>query len=143
MNKRQKALQQQNNDEVEVAHDDNMVILEEQKQVMEELFEKTDSYIKTNVSLLKLKTVDKTADLVSTLTANLTLFLLCFLLALLISVGAAIWVGQRLDNMPLGFMIVAGFYGLLIALYLLFGKKAVKQAVNESVISNMIKLTKV
>ena len=139
MNKRQKSAQQQDNDEVEVVHDDHMVILEEQKQVVEELFEKTDSYIKTNVNLLKLKTVDKTAILVSSLTANLTLFLLCFILLLLVSVGVSIWVGQNLNNMPLGFMIVAGFYVLLIVLYLLFGKKVMKKAVNDSVISKLIK----
>jgi 1,4-dihydroxy-2-naphthoate octaprenyltransferase len=142
MDKSQKSYpKQEDMDSIEVAQDDHVTIVEEQKEIIEQLFEKTDSYIKTNVSLLKLKTVDKTASLVSGLTANLILFVLCFLVVLLVSVGAAIWVGQSLGNMPFGFMIMAGFYGILIVGYLLFGRKAIKQAVNESVISSLIKKT--
>jgi len=140
MNKRQKtSLQQQNSEVVETDFDDNAVIVENPKELIHELFEKTDSYIKTNVSLLKLKTVDKTGILVSSFSASLVLFSLCFLMVLFISIGAGIWMGQVLNNMTLGFMIVAGFYAVLITIYLLFGKKMIKNAVNNSVISHLTK----
>jgi hypothetical protein len=137
--RRKSSLQAQSIDVVETVRQEDRVFIEEKEKIIEQLFEKTDTYIKTNVDLLKLKAVGKTATLVSSLTANLTLFSLCFLLILMISTGAAIWVGQDIDNMPLGFMIVAGFYTLLITLYFLLGKKMIKKSVRESVISDLIK----
>ncbi len=144
MHKRQKSsLSVQSTDAQGTAPDDEVIIVEEQKELIEQLFEKTDSYIKTNVSLLKLKTVDKTATVVSSLTDQLALFSLCFLLILMISAGAAVWVGQVLKNMPAGFVIVAGFYALLIIVYLLMGRKVIRKNVRESVISDLIKSTSV
>jgi len=70
-------------------------------------------YVNTRVSQAKLSVAEKTSKIVSLLITLLVVALVFFLFLVLASVAAAIAIGQWLNSMWLGFLIVAGICLLL------------------------------
>lgn len=86
------------------------------------LVDQLKEYVNTRVSQAKLSIAEKTSKVVSLLIAVLVIALVFFLFFVLVSVAAAIAIGQWLNNMWLGFLIVAGLC-LLLALVLWLAKE--------------------
>ena len=94
-----------------------------QTNVFEDLFSTTADYLETKGELLQLKAVDKSSGIVSSFVSGIVIGIVCFVALILLSIGAAIWLGDMLGNLYLGFFVVAGFY-LLILIILYFGRHA-------------------
>jgi len=110
----------------------------EQATLIESLFEKADSYAKTNIDLFKLKAIDKSADVVSTILAKLAIIFVILLIFLLLNFGLSLWIGELLGKSYLGFLIVAAFY-VLVALILYFKRYSIlKTPVNDTIIFQML-----
>jgi membrane protein implicated in regulation of membrane protease activity len=77
------------------------------------LVDQLKEYVNTRVSQAKLSVAEKTSKVVSLLVALLVIALVFFLFLVLASVAAAIAIGQWLNSMWLGFLIVAGLCLLL------------------------------
>ncbi len=115
--------------------------MEEKATLIESLFEKLETYLKTNLDLFKLKAIDKSADAVSTVLSKLVFFVVVLFIAVSINIGLALWIGEMLGKLYFGFFIVAAFY-VLVALVLHFLPGLIKAPVNDSIILKMLKTKK-
>lgn len=79
----------------------------------ETLFEKVKAYGSTRLSQAKLSLAEKGSKLGASMISMLVVALVLFLFLVLISAAGAIAIGQWLNNMWLGFVIVAGIVLLL------------------------------
>lgn len=113
--------------------------MEEKATVIETLFEKAETYAKTNLDLFRLKAIDKSADVISSIVAKLAIIIVVLLIVLLVNIGLALWIGELVGKSYYGFFIVAAFY-VLVALILYYNSGVILKApVNNSIILQMIK----
>lgn len=113
-------------------------VIEERKELIEDLFEKAEEYVKTNIEIAKLKATDKVAEIVSSLIAQIAVVVLGFFFLLMINIGIAFWLGNVMGATHYGFMVVAGFYALLVLVLVLFRNNIVKAPVNDLIINQML-----
>ncbi len=113
-------------------------IISERKELIEDLFEKAEEYVKTNIEIAKLKATDKVAEIVSSLIAQIAVVVLAFFFLLMINIGIAFWLGMIMGATHYGFMVVAGFYALLVLLLVLFKNSLIKAPINNSIINQML-----
>ena len=114
-----------------------MQIMEE-KSSFEALLERTEDYARTSIELIKLKAVNKISDGASSAASKiigLFFFVFFFLLA---SVGLSLWLGEVLDKVWLGFLVVGGFYGILFAVLFFVRHNWLKKVVGNSIIKSML-----
>lgn len=107
-------------------------------ELIEKLIERGEDYGKTSIELLKLKTIDKSANLVSNIISWSVIILFALLFFTLLNIAVALWVGDLLGNKTYGFFIVAGFYGLLTLVFLIFRKQLVKNPLNNSMVKQLL-----
>lgn len=84
-----------------------------------ELLEELGGYVRTVYKLGTLKVTRKTVDLITTITVLLLLAATAFIGLVFISVAAAMWLGEYLQNRWQGFFWVGCFYILLLVFLLL------------------------
>ncbi|MEP6645881.1 MAG: phage holin family protein [Saprospiraceae bacterium] len=119
--------------------DDNLDPIEERKEMIEDLFEKAETYAKTNIELFRLKAADKMAVVVASLVSTIVIFLFFTIFFLMLNIGVAIWLGEIMGHVYSGFFIVSGLY-LLIALIIYFTRdKLIKNPIIDSIISQILK----
>lgn len=118
--------------------DQDKTLMAERKELIEELFEKAESYIKINVEITKLKAVDKLAMGVSSFAAVLLVFLFFSFFYLMVNVGIAVWLGQSMGAQN-GYFVVAGFNGVLALIIYLFRDSFVKKPIINALISQFLK----
>jgi len=112
-------------------------IMEDKTTLIENLFEKAETYAKTNIDLFKLKAIDKSADSASSIVAKLAVIIVVLLVIILSSIGLSIWIGELIGKIYYGFFIVAGFF-VLVALILHFKPGIIKSPVNDSIILQLL-----
>jgi hypothetical protein len=103
------------------------------------LFERAEDYSKTTIKLFKLNAIDKSADVASSLVARLAVIMTVVLSVVIISIGAAFWLGNLLNDTSYGFFIVGGFYLFMAILLQLFRKQLLKYPVSNSIIKKLLK----
>lgn len=104
------------------------------KESAEQLADHTTAYVETHLKLFSLRAIGRAAGAVSQgvswlLTGMLLLFFLLFA-----GVGLGWWLGGLLHNMPAGFLIVAGVYGLLAVVLILLHKKIIVPRIRNAII---------
>ncbi|MBZ0244637.1 MAG: hypothetical protein K8H85_01700 [Cyclobacteriaceae bacterium] len=102
------------------------------------LLTRVEEFSKTNLELLKLKSIDKTADIGSTLFSRLLLILAICLFSLTFTIAISFWLGELLGKVFYGFFIVAGTYGI-IGLALFIAHPGIKTKVENEIIIQMTK----
>jgi len=103
------------------------------------LLEKVENYAKTTIDLVKLKAVDKLSVIASNVVFGVIMALLVFFFLLILNLALAFWVGDLLGKTYLGFFAVAGFYVLLIVMFIVFKKQIIKTPVTNTIISKLLK----
>jgi Putative Actinobacterial Holin-X, holin superfamily III len=91
--------------------------MSEEFKKIESLLEQVKDYANTRVDKLKLSIAEKLSKTISDMIATMLAGLVFFAFVLFGSVAGAIALGQWLDKLWLGFLLVAGFYlvaGLII-----------------------------
>jgi hypothetical protein len=111
---------------------------ENENSPLESLLERADDYGKTTLELLKLKAVDKSSDAVSSIISRAIPVFLLLMFLLIGSFALSYWLGDLLGNVWHGFLIVAGFYGLLGILFLLL-HNWLKNKVANGIIKQLLK----
>ena len=106
---------------------------------IQDLVSKAGELVETKVEVWKLKATETISDTVSSLISLAAIVLLVAASLLLLSLGAAVWIGQRLGNISYGFFIISGFYALAGLLIYLFRKNWIKKPVSNLVIDKMVK----
>jgi hypothetical protein len=118
---------------------DGPEFIEERKELIEDLFEKAEDYVQTNIELIKLKAVDRVSEIVSSVVAYVAVIVFGFFCLVMFNIAIALWIGYALDNNLYGFLIVAGFYGLLTLMVYASRKSIIKKPVSNSIISQFLK----
>lgn len=105
----------------------------------EHLIDKAEAYGKTTLALIRLQSIDKTADVLSYLTGYFILFIFSAVFAMLLNIAIALWIGELLGRAYYGFLIVAGFYGLLSICFYIFRNNWIKVPLNHAIINRFLK----
>lgn len=113
--------------------------MEEKYKILEELVSSAETYGKTNIELIKLKTVDKVADGISSMVAWGMVVIALILFFITLNFGVALLIGELLGSSYIGFLIVAAIYGLAGLILYLVKDKWIKKPLNISLINNMLK----
>jgi hypothetical protein len=74
------------------------------------LIEKSELYIKQTGELYKLRAIEKSAEVIASLTSNLIVIISVSIFVITFNIGIAIWIGEYLGKMHLGFLYVSAFY---------------------------------
>ncbi|SRR5699024_8728473 len=101
------------------------------------------SYIHAKYDYLELRMLKKISRIFTRL---LKLFLLCFLAVVvvtLLSFAASFWIGGQIESYGGGFLIVAGFYFLIMLIILLFGKMIFRSGIIRKVSQEITRMKKV
>lgn len=106
--------------------------------LIEPLLEKVEQYSKTNIALVKLKTVEKIATVTSSLISRFILIGVFSFFALMFSIGMAFYLGDLVGNVYNGFLIVSAFYAL-IGIILVLIKTYTKGKLNNLIIKQLLK----
>ncbi len=106
--------------------------------ILEPLFDKTEDFAKTSFELYKLKSVSKLAALVSTLISRGSVIVALSLFMVFVNIGLAIWLGDILGKLYLGFFCIAGFYVLLATVLYFFMHNYIKQQISNVIVSEIL-----
>jgi hypothetical protein len=98
---------------------------EDLKETVEDLASHVNDYLDTLYRLTLLKAVQKATNLASTVVAAIAVCTLGLIALFFVSFGAAWWLGDIIKSRAGGFMIMAGFYLLLLVCIILLRKKIV------------------
>lgn len=113
--------------------------LEDRRELVEDLFEKTETYVKTSFEIFKLKTVDKTAEVVASIVSRLVVILFLSFFFLMINIGLAIWIGESMGHVYYGFFMVSGLYAIMALCLYVFRNPIIKNPIINSIISQVLK----
>jgi hypothetical protein len=107
--------------------------------LIETLFEKVESYIKTTLELYRLKALDKMTDVFATIASSLVIAVIIALFFILLSIGLALYLGELLGASYYGFFALAGIYGI-VAIIISINRKAWLEArINDFLIKQIFK----
>jgi lipoprotein signal peptidase len=107
--------------------------------LIEELFEKVESYSKTTYELSKLQALETTTIVVSSLVSRLSVITIFFLFTLVLNTGIALLLGELLGKFYYGFFIVAAFYLLAGIVLYFFLHQWIKKPVSDLIITQALK----
>lgn len=106
--------------------------------LIQSLFEQIKELGLTTMELTRLKVLEAITKIVSSLVAKLIVVLVFFMFALILNVGLALYLGEILGKIYLGFFIVAAF-DLIVGIVLhFFLKKWINTPVSDSIISEAL-----
>lgn len=105
---------------------------------LDRLVDDTRSYIQTRTRLLKLQLVAKGSEMSGALVAQLTFVFLGLTISAFISVSLALFLGEYLGKMYLGFLCVAGIYLLLLAILYVNRDRWIKKPVSNAIIRSTL-----
>lgn len=112
--------------------------MENKANLFENILESATQYGKTSLELIKLKALDKTTDVVSSFIPNSVTIFLISTVTIFVNIGLALWIGEILGKIYLGFFVVAGFYLLIVTIFLLF-MKPIKKIAGNFIIKKLLK----
>ena len=113
--------------------------MENPKTSLEVLLERIEAYAKTSLRLFRYKATDKVAELVSDMASGLTMMVILVLTFVNLNIGIALFLGDLLGKMYLGFLAVSGFYACFGILVYIFRTAWIKKPINNLVINNLLK----
>jgi hypothetical protein len=106
--------------------------------IIESLFEKTETYVKTTYELSKLKLLETSTIVISSLIARLSISIMIAMFALVMSIGIALLVGELLGKSYYGFFIIAAFYLLAGIVLHFFLHKWIRKPITEIIIKQAL-----
>ena len=106
---------------------------------LDKLIEKVEAYSKTTLELYKCNVVAASAEVVSNLAAKLVLTLILIMFVIMVNIGAALWIGELLNQPYYGFFAVALFYLLLGFILYLLRNEWIKVPISNKIIESIMK----
>ena len=96
------------------------------------------NYASKRLDLIKMEATEKGSLAAGTTVVLVAVAFFAIFFLILLNIGIACLIGQALDNMAYGFLIVAGIYLLLIVI-LIVAMKGIKNAIANKIISSIYK----
>jgi hypothetical protein len=115
------------------------MLVHDQTATVKELIDKTVEYAETNIHLMKMKVVNKGSSITSAFLAYLIIAVFVLVLILMLTIGAALWIGNRLGASHYGFFIMAGVYLILILVLYKVRGKWLKMPIANSLLQSLYK----
>ncbi|HEY9046585.1 MAG TPA: phage holin family protein [Ohtaekwangia sp.] len=109
----------------------------ELKTKTENLVEHAGDYFETQIRLAMLSATDKATGIASQSLLVILVSVLALFVLLFSGLGFSWWIGHAIDNMVGGFFIVAGIYGILIAIVFLLYRKHLAPVVRNFLIARI------
>ena len=106
---------------------------------IETLIKKSGEYLDTKLELTKLKAINTSSDVLSNMVYLIVKILIIFLFVGFVSVALAMLIGKTLGDYYYGFLIVGGFYLIVLLIIYVQRKKWIKGPVANSLINKMLK----
>jgi len=113
--------------------------MEDRKTPVEFLLERGQAYANTTIQLLKLKGAERFADIASKLASNFVILILTAIFFINLNIGIALFVGELLGKIWLGFLVVAAFYGIIAFFFYIFRDRLIKRRVRNGIIQELLK----
>lgn len=110
----------------------------EEKITTNELYQKAENYAKSSLKLVCLQTVKKSSELFAALGFGFIMVVVVCFFFFLINFGVSLWVGQKLNDLALGFCLVASFYFVLAILLLVFKKTIMNKYFKNWIINQFV-----
>lgn len=107
--------------------------------LIERLFEKVESYVKTTLELYRLKAIDKITDVFATIACSMIIGVIIALCFILLSLGLALYLGELLGKSYYGFFALGGFYGLVAIIMAMNRKEWIEININNFLIKQIFK----
>lgn len=108
----------------------------------EELKKEIQSYVSTKIEIIQLSVIKSITKVTSRIIRMILLTLVFLFFMVIASIAGAIYLGNYLHDLALGFLIVAGFYFLLFIVILLLGRHIFRGAILRNVTLKIIKVNK-
>lgn len=105
---------------------------------IERLYEKAENYTKTSIELVKLIAIDKTSEIISSLAVIISIAFIIAMFSLFLNIGIAIWIGNYLNDMSSGFLIVSGFYLFAGVVVYLFRRNWIKRPIDDLIVGKLL-----
>lgn len=96
------------------------------------------NYAQSRLDLLKMEATEKASLSAGAIVFGVSLAVFALFFLVLLNIGLAILIGQCLENIVYGFLIMAGIYLLFVILFLVF-RTSVKEGIANIVIKSLNK----
>lgn len=111
--------------------------MNENQNFMDNLLGKTEDLVKTSFELMRLKTVDKLSEVLSSALPGIFLGVVLLFMVLMLSIAASLYLGDIAGKSWYGFLIVSGFY-LMIIIILYLSRKPIKKRISDTIIKKTL-----
>lgn len=111
--------------------------MNEQKEALEELFDKVENYSKTSFALYKLQLIDKSSSLLSIVLVYIAIIVFMLFFISFINIALALFIGQWIGDYYLGFLIVSVFY-LIVGGLIYWNRNKLSAYFSESVLLKLL-----
>ncbi len=112
--------------------------MENQPNTFGSVLENAGDYLETRLDLLKLQAVNKSSDVTSSVVSRMIILLMVSFAIFILNMGLALWVGELLGKVYLGFFVIAGFYMLIGLILHFFRNSLLKEPVSTMIIKKML-----
>jgi len=90
-------------------------------------------YIEVKFDLLRLRTAESLSRVLSSALNVAILGFLSFFILLFLSIAAGYFLASLLQSNELGFLCVAGLYGLVMAIFIIFRKRIIERPIIKAI----------
>lgn len=106
---------------------------------IESLYNKVKEYTETTIELYKLNAIEASADVLSSIVARIVFVIVFALFTLFINVTISLLIGNLLGAYYWGFLIVSGFYLIIMVFLYYYNGKLIKAPITNLVIEKLLK----
>jgi len=107
------------------------------KEDAKDILNHSQDYLETLYKLNVVRATKKASNIASGLVNSVLLFFISLCVLLFLSIAAAWWIGQEINNPALGFLSVAGFYMLLAIILIALRKNVISPFIKNSLIKKI------
>ncbi len=111
--------------------------MEAKEENTEEILAQLRNYTKTQLELVKLRTIERVAVSGASLVSNALLFAVLAVSVLFLSVAGGFYLSQLFGSITQGFAAVGGFYVILTLVLLVVKKGLVEAPIKDKIISKL------
>ena len=111
--------------------------MEENKKTSDNLVGAVGDWVETYRNLTGVRIVERTSLGASISVLGVLSILIVVFILLFVGLGAAWWIGEKLDNMKAGFFIVGGVYGTALIIILAMAKKVLIPGIRNLIIKKI------
>ena len=104
------------------------------KEDAKDILNHAGDYAETFYKLNLLRLTKKVSDVASVVVNSVLIFFISLCILLFISFAGAWWLGDITNNRALGFLLIAGFYLLIILVLILMRKKVISPFIRNTLI---------